>query len=167
MIKSKFQSAIEGVGKKQFEHWKADREGRLATIILCDQFSRNCYRGSPEAFSFDSIALSVAKDIYKNPNVWKDYMYAEKIFILMPLMHSENKADQETCLNAFKHLKKQAEAEGNSEMAGMLAMNIKSAEEHKEAIDKFGRYPTRNQVLGRQTTPEEAKYLKTAEGWGQ
>ena len=104
MIKSKFTSCIEAVAAKKYDHWRADKEGRLAIIILCDQFTRNAFRGLAKAFSFDHISLQTSKDILKDYNVWKDYKYAEKIWILMPLMHSENKADQLTCLNAFQTL---------------------------------------------------------------
>lgn len=101
VISSRFTALLEAVGKGQYKHWEADRDGRLATIILCDQFSRNCFRRQAKAFSFDSISLRLAKQIYQDPNLWKDYKYNEKAFILMPIMHSENPADGALCLNAF------------------------------------------------------------------
>ena len=63
-ISAQFSSLVEAVGKGQYKHWEADRDGRLATIILCDQFSRNCFRGQAKAFSFDKISLRIAKQIY-------------------------------------------------------------------------------------------------------
>ena len=89
------------------------------------------------------------------------------MFILMPFEHSENLKDQETCVNAFAVIKKQAEAEGNLPVAKMFSTLLKFAEDHKKVIEQFGRYPTRNEALGRQNTKEEEEYLKTAGGWGQ
>ena len=83
----------------KLEHWKSDKEGRLAVIILCDQFSRNCYRGSEKAFSFDTISLNLSKHIVNSPDLFKEYKFFEKNFILMPLMHSENIGDAEMCIN--------------------------------------------------------------------
>ena len=86
----------------------------------------------------------------------------------MPIMHSENPADGALCLNAFQLLQKQAQAERNTGMATLFGGFIKSAVSHKEALDKFGRYPTRNEVLGRKNTPAEEEYLIKAAGqWGQ
>ena len=99
--------------------------------------------------------------------MWKDYKYSEKAFILMPIMHSENKEDAALCCNAFTVLQKQANADGNTSMAGMFGAMLNSAKEHRIPIDKFGRYPTRNQTLGRDNTVEEDKYLANASGWGQ
>jgi uncharacterized protein (DUF924 family) len=125
------------------------------------------FRGTPKAFSFDKISLNISKEIYSNPNVWKDYKFYEKMFILMPFMHSENKKDQETCLNAFTVIKSQAQLDGNLTIAKTFTNLIKFAEDHKKVIDQFGRYPTRNEVLGRENTKEEELFLKTAKGWGQ
>ena len=86
----------------------------------------------------------------------------------MPIMHSENPADGALCLNAFKLLQKQAEAERNTGMAAVFGGFAKSAASHKEPLDRFGRYPTRNETLGRKSTPEEEEYLIKAAGqWGQ
>ena len=74
-------------------HWQGDRMGKLATIILCDNYSRNIYRGLAGAFSFDHISLKLSKQIISNIDTFKSYALFEKLFIIMPLMHSENVAD--------------------------------------------------------------------------
>jgi len=99
--------------------------------------------------------------------MFNGYKFNEKVFILMPLMHSENKADAATNLAASEECLADAKKEGNESMVGLFTFNLKFAVDHKTPIDKFGRYPTRNEVLGRKSTPEELEYLKTAGGWGQ
>ena len=89
------------------------------------------------------------------------------MFILMPMMHSENKADAAACVKAFTDAQAEAKKQGNEAMEKMLGGNIKFALSHKEPIDKFGRYPSRNAALGRESTAEEVEYLKTANTWGQ
>ena len=152
---------MEAIKSKKLEHFKADHDGRLAMIIASDQVARTCFKGTPKAFELDSVALSVSKEIYGNPNVYKDYRLYEKIFILMPFMHSENLKDQETSVKAFTVLKKQAEAENKIVVAAELAKILGFAEKSKGLIERFGRFPSRNEALGRQSTKEELDFLQT------
>jgi uncharacterized protein (DUF924 family) len=77
------------VGQGKLNHWQGDKMGKLAIIILCDQFSRNIYRGLAGAFSFDHISLKISKLIINNIDTFNSYAIFEKLFIIMPLMHSE------------------------------------------------------------------------------
>lgn len=85
------------MGQGKLVHWQGDHYGKLATVILCDQFSRNIYRGLAGAFSFDHISLKLSKQIINNIEVFNSYSIFEKIFIIMPLMHSESVKDCQLC----------------------------------------------------------------------
>lgn len=126
-----------------------DANTALAAIIVLDQFPRNMFRGKAEAFGSDHIAAALtnaALDAKLENQQQKSFMY-------MPLMHSESMEDQNRSVEVF-------EALGNEN-------NLKYCIEHRDIIARFGRYPHRNRALGRENTPEETEYLKTASGYGQ
>lgn len=130
--------------------WRDSIRGRLAEIIVLDQFSRNMFRGQAQAFAYDRLALVLAQEAIKDKGIYQ-LTPAEKSFIFMPFMHSESKAIQAISVELFKE-------EG-------LESNLKFAIEHKEIVDRFGRYPHRNGVLGRESTPAELEFLKTHQGF--
>jgi len=124
--------------------WRDDPFGRLAEIILIDQFSRNIYRDDPKAYSADPMSLVLAQEaIYGNHH--KSFELSHKTFLYMPFMHSESKIIHEIALKLFSE----------PGLEESLAFEI----EHKKIIDQFGRYPERNRLLGRANTPEEEFYL--------
>lgn len=135
------QDAIAG---KLFD-WRETAMGRLAEIIILDQFSRNIYRDRPEAFAWDGMALVLAQEAVR---IGADQEFAtpEKAFFYMPYMHSESMAIHTQALRLFD----QPGAEFN------LEFEIR----HKAIIDRFGRYPHRNSVLGRKSSPEELVFLE-------
>jgi uncharacterized protein (DUF924 family) len=143
-IKNKFLSLHQTVAKGRCVDWRTTAQGRLAEIIVLDQFSRNIYRGKKEAFAFDEQALSLAKEALE-VGVEIVLTEAERQFLYMPFMHSESKEVQQQSLKLFTKL-------GNEEA-------LKFARLHKEIIDRFGRYPHRNEQLGRTTTEAEREYL--------
>lgn len=127
-------------------HWRETPEGRLSEIIVLDQFSRNMYRNSPEAFSSDPLALILAQEMVARGDDQKiDENF--RSFCYMPYMHSESKAIHKIAMQLFDQ----------PSMRGNLDFEIK----HKEIIDKYGRYPHRNKILNRPSTPEEIEFLKT------
>lgn len=124
--------------------WRDDPLGRLAEIILIDQFSRNIYRDDPKAFLSDPLALVLAQEaIYGNHH--KSFNDSQKIFLYMPFMHSESKQIHEIALKLFSE----------PGLEESLAYEI----DHKKIIDRFGRYPERNKILGRTNTADEEIYL--------
>lgn len=128
--------------------WRDDPYGRLAEIILMDQFSRNIYRDDPKAFASDPMALVLAQEaIYGNHHKNFDLNY--KTFLYMPFMHSESKIIHEVALKLF------------SEPG--LEDSLVYEKEHKNIIDTFGRFPERNKILGRTSTAEEEIYLMKKE----
>ena len=119
--------------------------GRLAEIIVLDQFSRNMYRDSPNAFASDPLALLLAQEAVSR-NIHKELPSSQQMFLLMPYMHSESKTIHELAVNLFND----PDLEGNYEF------ELK----HKAIIDQFGRYPHRNKILGRSTTEAERLFLE-------
>ena len=121
-------------------------DSALAATIVFDQFSRNIFRGTANAFASDRLAVAVAA------NALASKFDERKHFLYMPFMHSENLADQKRCVALFEALG------GNG---------VKYAVEHRDIIERFGRFPHRNRVLGRETTEEERAFLADHEGFGQ
>lgn len=148
-IKDEFESAVLEARDKGFPKWRETARGRLAEIILLDQFTRNIYRGSADAFSGDERALALAKEAVA---VGADEGLAgnEKHFIYMPFMHSESLEDQEQPCALFKKLGERA---------------VHYADEHRKIIERFGRFPHRNEALGRDSTEAEKAFLKEHSGF--
>ena len=137
------QSAITGA----LDTWREDPRQSLARIILLDQFSRNIFRDDPRAFSHDQLALEAAHDAIARGHD-KLFDAKERAFFYLPFMHCEDLASQERCVALIKE-----------RLPG--SMNEPHAIEHCEIIKKFGRFPHRNKVLGRMSTPEEIEFLKS------
>jgi len=145
MIEKRFSSAIENAIAGNLGNWEESETGCLALIILLDQFPRNVFRDTPRAFAGDKRALALSqlcceKDYLTNPDVQR------RQFMLMPMMHSENLAVQDTALPLFKKY-----ASGK---------DYEYAEKHRDIIARFGRFPHRNMILGRKSTNEELEFLK-------
>lgn len=126
--------------------WRKTAHGRLAEIIVLDQFSRNMYRDQPQSFAADPMALVLAQEAVFLGADKKLKTPQEQAFLYMPYMHSESEIIHEVALDLFS----QPGLENN------YAFELK----HKEIIDRFGRYPHRNDILGRQSTAEELAFLK-------
>ena len=141
----------------KFDEIKENPEEILAVVILLDQFSRNIYRDSPRSFAHDNIALNIVlKSIEKGLD--KKMKAVERAFFYMPLMHSEDIEVQEKSVECFSGL--EAEYKDNDDFAQLVTQNRKYAVLHYDIIQKFGRYPHRNKILGRKSTSEEMEFLK-------
>lgn len=127
--------------------WRREPLGRLAEIIILDQFSRNIYRGTALAFASDPQALSLAQEAVATQTA-RALEPRHRAFLYMPYMHSESRQIHEIAALLFAE-------EG-------LESNLDFELKHKAIIDRFGRYPHRNEVLGRDSTDEETDFLKTA-----
>ena len=135
-----WQKAVAG----ELSSWETTDDGALALVILLDQFPRNMFRGDPKAFSSDAQALEVAhRALARGADKRIEAPLLQ--FLYLPLMHSEDLADQSRCVDLFRTT---ADTE-----------NLRYAEEHADIIRRFGRFPHRNRVLGRTTTPEEQAFL--------
>ncbi len=124
--------------------WRKTSIGRLAEILLIDQFSRNIYRDDPKAYAGDSMALALAQEAIAL-GCDKDLSATERQFLYMPFMHSESKTIHQEAVKLF------------SELGLENVLNYEL--QHKKVIDDFGRFPHRNHILSRPSTPEEETYL--------
>ena len=146
-IESRFGALHCAAGHCELYSWRESAKGRLAEIIVLDQFSRNIYRNHPKAFAYDSLALALAQTAVA-VNADHELDINQRTFFYMPYMHSESLMIHEVAVALFSQ-------------SGMEA-NLQFELRHKEIIDRFGRYPHRNVILGRKSTPEEIDFLKTA-----
>ncbi len=144
-VRERFSALHRAANLGELWEWRKQPRGRLAEIIVLDQFPRNMYRGTPQAFASDAMALALAQEAVAGGH---DLQLAppERGFLYMPYQHSESRLVQVESLRLFTAL-------GVEEQYDF-------ALRHKAIIDRFGRYPHRNQVLGRESTPEEIEFLK-------
>lgn len=146
--------------------------GELALVVLLDQYTRNIYRGSGQAFAGDQKSLQVA-DTVLAPGKWKEAQemlpVMERIAFLMPLMHQESVEQLDRCKRFFKELIAECEAVGDdaAECANFLRGSLKFADGHRDILVRFGRYPYRNDCLGRQSTSDELVFLEKGPRYGQ
>jgi uncharacterized protein (DUF924 family) len=145
-VRERFLATHEAAASSNLSVWERTPEGALALLILLDQFPRNMFRGTPRAFATDAAAREVARRALDR-GFDKEVEPQMRSFFYLPFMHSESVADQEQCLALYK-------AHGNED-------GIKYAEIHLDAIRRFGRFPHRNEILGRASTPEEVAYLES------
>ncbi|WP_372612163.1 DUF924 family protein [Aquicoccus sp.] len=152
-IRDRFLAMWKEAQTGAYSLWLTYPSGVLAYIILLDQFPRNMFRGSGEAFVTDRIALAAAKAaIHKGWDLKIDEPARQ--FFYLPLMHSENLCDQEHCVRLMKE-----------RMPETGAGNLLHARAHREVIRRFGRFPYRNDALSRATTPQERAYVENG-GYG-
>ncbi|WP_333794023.1 DUF924 family protein [Hyphomicrobium sp.] len=142
-FRSHCSALYEKAARGELDSWLADPEGALALILLLDQFPRNCFRGTPRMFATDAAALAAASaavaaghDRAIDPSL--------RLFLYLPFEHSESLADQDRSVALITPLGEE-----------LLAY----AEDHRAIIRRFGRFPHRNAILGRETTPEEQRFL--------
>ncbi len=143
-IRSRFLAPHEAAARGDLAAWQDSPEGALALVILLDQFSRNMFRGTARAFAADPLARAVADHALARGF---DQAVDEtmRVFFYLPFMHSELISDQERCVVLFDAL-------GDTEQSRYAII-------HRDIIRRFGRFPHRNRVLGRETTPAEQEFL--------
>jgi uncharacterized protein (DUF924 family) len=157
LIKKEFEILLKRAKSGEFEEWTDNPEGMLAVVILLDQFSRHIYRDTVNAFSQDEMALNIVISAMLK-GFDKQLVAVKRTFFYMPLMHSEDIDIQIKSVESFSELEK--EYIKNDETADIVKINKKYAIMHYEIIKRFGRYPHRNMVLGRESTAEEIEFLK-------
>lgn len=143
-VKRRFLPLWRKAAAGQLASWEESDDGALALVVVLDQFPRNMFRGTPQAFASDALARDVARRaIDRGADRRVDPALLE--FLYMPFMHSEHLPDQLHCVALFQDT-------DNAE-------NLKYAEEHADIIRRFGRFPHRNRLLGRETTEDEQAFL--------
>ena len=145
LIERRFAGLLQQAAMGELYAWRADPKGRLAEIIVLDQFSRNIYRGKPQSFAQDAMALVLAQEAVA-AGALQALAPDERAFLLMPYMHSESRLIHQQAEILFR----ESAPEGNYDFEL----------QHKAIIDRFGRYPHRNVILGRTSTDEEIEFLK-------
>ena len=143
-IRTRFGDTLEAAARCELFAWRTTAEGRLAEIIVLDQFSRNVYRDTPRAFAQDALALVLAQELVASGQD-RSLPVAQRVFAYMPYMHSES---------ALVH----TQATALFSQSGM-EYNLVFELRHKAIIDRFGRYPHRNAILGRTSSAEELAFL--------
>jgi uncharacterized protein (DUF924 family) len=159
-IKNKFGEIRKQAIKGELNHWLNSTKGKLAYVILIDQFSRNIYRNTPEMFENDELARAIIKKGIKNGDD-KQLTLTERVFFYLPLEHSEDLNDQNQSILLFEKL---YEDTPSHEKANALNF-LNYAKQHRDVIRQFNRFPHRNVILKRESTPEELLYLKTHPGF--
>ena len=154
-IRKRFAPLVERAATGELDSWLGELRGRLALILLTDQFPRNIWRDQAAAFAFDVLALRWAKEALAL-GLDTRARAIERVFLYLPLEHSENLADQQHAVRLFDALAASVSSELRPAFDGFLDY----ARRHLEIIERFGRFPHRNAALGRETTAAEADFLR-------
>ncbi|NCJ06746.1 DUF924 family protein [Synechococcales cyanobacterium C] len=145
LIQDRFGELHRQAAQCELYPWRDSAPGRLAEIIVLDQFSRNIFRNQPQAFAQDCQALVLAQEAVFCGDAAK-LSPQQKAILYLPYMHSESRAIHEIAVRLYGELG--------------LAENLDFELRHRAIVDRFGRYPHRNQILGRSSTPEEMEFLR-------
>mgnify|MGYP003733167619 CR=1 FL=1 len=154
-IRTAFESELVSAENGNLSHWENTAEGSLALVILLDQFSRNLYRGTPVAYSNDAQAQDVVVSLLERDGHLGFSIPAQIIFY-HPLHHAENLIFQRKAVSLFEEMLEHA----SDEWRKSISKNLAFIKNHRDIISKFGRFPHRNTILSRQSTPEEYQYLQ-------
>ncbi len=156
-IRQRFGPLVEKALAGELDSWATTPRGRIALILLLDQFTRNLFRDSPRCYSGDAKAQHLALEALDSKLLYSD---EERQFLIMPLLHAEDLALQETGVH---EMQEHAEAAPPA-LQPIFAMGVEQSKKYRDIIQKFGHFPHRNAVLGRTSTPEEEEFLKD---WAQ
>ncbi len=143
-IRTRFGAILEAATRCELFAWRATPEGRLAEVLVLDQFSRNVYRDTARAFAQDALALALAQELVASGQD-RSLPLAQRSFAYMPYMHSESALVHDQAIALFSQ----------PGMEDSLGFELR----HQAIIERFGRYPHRNALLGRESTPEELAFL--------
>ena len=153
-LRKRFGTLVERAGKGELASWADSPRRSLSLIVLLDQFPRNIYRGTAQAFAYDDQALGLTlSGMQSAADGALDVV--ERIFFYMPLQHCEARDVQDESVAAYRRLV----TEAPQELQEVFERSVESAEQHRSIIAKFGRFPHRNEVLGRRSTAEEEAWL--------
>ena len=149
-VTNQFADLYEEAAAGDLDDWREDARSCLALVIVLDQFPRNMFRGDGRTHAADGVALESSKYALEHA-LDRELPAFQKMFLYMPFMHSENREDQRRSVELFQLLADEPGApDATSYAVG-----------HREIVERFGRFPHRNGILDRETTPEEVEFLKT------
>jgi uncharacterized protein (DUF924 family) len=162
-ISERFGARVEQAARGGLAEWRDDPHGRLALILLLDQFTRNVHRGTAEAFAADPLALELAREAVEDGTDAR-LQPIERVFLYMPFEHAEDLGAQDTAVRLFEALATEVPEAWRATFDNFTAFAVK----HRDIIAQFGRFPHRNAVLGRVSTDAETAYLDAGgETFGQ
>ena len=153
-IEQRFGAAVRAARAGQLDEWADDPRGRLALVILLDQFARNIFRGTADAFAADDRALALTQEAMERGHD-TELDPIERVFLYMPLQHAESKVVQEQSVATYEALAESVPAAQRERFEGFT----KYARLHRDIVARFGRFPHRNAILGRPSTEAERDYL--------
>lgn len=154
-IRERFGDAIAAAEAGELDSWLDTPEGSIAFVILLDQFTRNTRRNKAEMYAADDKAVAAVRHALEKGHDQK-LRSMQTYFLLMPLMHAEDLACQNECIERFEALAKSGEAGAIQGATG----GAEYARKHMVIVERFGRFPHRNGILGRESTPEEVAFLE-------
>jgi uncharacterized protein (DUF924 family) len=154
-MRERFQTVVDAVGAGAHREWLATPHGALALILTADQFPRNIYRDTSQAFAFDALALAFARQTI-DAGFDRALRPIERVFCYLPFEHSEALADQDRAVALFNALHEAVAPENKKLFAGYLDF----AARHRAVIERFGRFPHRNRILERDSTAAEVAFLR-------
>jgi uncharacterized protein (DUF924 family) len=154
-IRERYGALVAAAAAGAHREWAREPRGRLALILLFDQFPRNIYRDTPQAFAHDGQALRLALDGVA-AGADRQLRAIERVFLYLPLEHAESTAMQEQSVELFTALAASAPEPDRPVFAGYLDYALR----HRDVMRRFGRFPHRNRILRRASTPEEIEFLK-------
>ena len=159
-IHERFGTTLAAAKAHHLDTWAETAQGRVALIIILDQFSRNCFRDEPETYAADAKACQLTMEGLERGHD-QELKPIERLFFYLPLEHSENLKHQELSVDLIKQLQRNVSLQTDvpKETQKQFESFVKFAIQHHNVIDKFGRFPHRNKLLGRVSTPEEEEYL--------
>ena len=154
-IGERFGALVARAAAGELDHWASAARGRLALILLLDQLPRNIYRGTPQAFATDPRALALCREGLRH-RVDMELRPIERVFLMLPLEHCEDEGAQEECVRRFRDLADEVPEELRATFDEYLDYAVR----HHAVVARFGRFPHRNQILLRTSSPEEISYLE-------
>ena len=158
-VKERFEKYLEPAKATDWDLGKLSRVEQIGLIILLDQFPRNIYRTTHHAHNYDAKALSIARALLANGV--EAFYPVERVFVTLPFMHSENLIDQDRSVLYMADALNTVPPDGRAE----VRRGMEFAYKHWDIVRKFGRFPHRNVMLGRESTPEELEFLKGGRGF--
>jgi uncharacterized protein (DUF924 family) len=154
LVRSRFEDTWRAGIRGELNGWLDSPRGRLAYVVLLDQFSRNMFRGNADAYDGDKLALAAAREALRLGHD-RELRGDERVFMYLPFMHTENLAVQDQSVQLFRAFRDQS----SGRLRKRLDNNVDFAERHREVIAKWGRFPQRNAPLGRTSTGAEFAFL--------
>ena len=155
IVTTRFAETLVAAGQGDLDNWAASPRGRLALIVVLDQFPHHVHRGHGQSFAYDARSLALALNMIEHGEDAR-VTPIERVFVYLPLEHAESIEMQDRSVALYEKLVNEAAADERQLFEGFLDY----ARKHRDVVARFGRFPHRNELLGRPSTPEEIEFLK-------